>query len=173
MPVFQIGAAVSLVGLYFLDASFAWALFRGYWILSAVVYSLVTITSYVIDPESAARSWLEGILFPGLLSLAVMLYAVYPPIGEALRVALGIPAGGTWIAGMTLFVYAWIALAMGVSYLGRVAERYAPLRRLAPPLILLGGYGAFLCAVTLGSYIKELQGADKTWDKTVKTGKVV
>ena len=37
---------------------------------------------------------------------------------------------------------------------------------------LLGGYGAFLCAVTFASYVKELRGADMKWDKTEKTGKI-
>ena len=42
-----------------------------------------------------------------------------------------------------------------------------------PKLLLeLAGYGAFLCTVTLAAYIREIQGARITWDKTIKTGKV-
>jgi len=35
------------------------------------------------------------------------------------------------------------------------------------------GYGSLLCACTFASYVKELRGAEMTWDKTEKTGKVV
>ncbi|MBL4689555.1 MAG: hypothetical protein JKY37_33515, partial [Nannocystaceae bacterium] len=45
-------------------------------------------------------------------------------------------------------------------------------RRLAPLVLLVGGYGPFLCAVTVGAYIKEFRGAEMKWDKTIKTGKV-
>jgi hypothetical protein len=43
---------------------------------------------------------------------------------------------------------------------------------LAPIALYIGGYGSFLCAVTFGSYMKELLGAEMKWDKTEKTGKV-
>ena len=33
-------------------------------------------------------------------------------------------------------------------------------------------YGPLLCAVTFASYLDELRGADQSWDKTIKTGKV-
>jgi hypothetical protein len=37
---------------------------------------------------------------------------------------------------------------------------------------VIAGYGPFLCAVTLGAYIKEIKGEARTWDKTEKTGKI-
>ena len=81
MPVFQIGAAIGLVGLFFTNAPWAWTLFRAYWIVAALVYLLVTLASYAIDWESARKSWFEGIMFPGAISLAVILSC--PPEGRS------------------------------------------------------------------------------------------
>lgn len=170
MPVFQIGAAVSLWVLYFVDPELSWTLFRGYWIIAALVYLLVTFTSFVVDPESAVKSWAEGFLFPGLISLAVIVYSLWPPPFDVflgwLDLGDGVRACGT------LFLYAWLALAMPLSYFASVLERSERWKWLAAPTLYVSGYGAFLCAVTFAAYIKEWQGAARTWDKTVKTGTV-
>ncbi len=68
MPVFQIAAAGGLLTLLVVDAPLAWALFRGFWIVAAVVYLVVTLSSLVVDAESARRTWDAGVLFPGLVS---------------------------------------------------------------------------------------------------------
>lgn len=169
MPVFQIAAALGLVALFFLDAGWAWGLFRFYWIVSSLVYLLVTLASYAIDPESARKSWLEGILFPGLISLSVIVYSLAPPLFDPLLALVDPgPAGRD---ALVLFLYAWTALCMPASYAAMVAEdRGHP--RLAATLLYLAGYGPFLCAVTFGAYVKEWKGEARKWDKTVKTGKV-
>ena len=169
MPLFQIGASLSLLVLYAVDPARSWVLFRGFWIVSAIVYGVVTGVSFVVDPESAAKSWVEGLLFPGLVSLALIAWAVWPPLLDVPIAWVDPPA---WVRGAgTLFSYAWLSLGMAVSYLAMELEvRRRP--RLAALALYLGGYGAFLCAVTFGSYVKEWQGASRTWDKTVKTGKV-
>mgnify|MGYP001402246047 CR=1 FL=1 len=169
MPVFQIGTAVGLLGLYSLDPPWAWTVFRGYWIVASLVYLLVTFSSYVIDWESAQKSWVEGIVFPGLISLVVIAYALVPPLFDSW---LGLVPFPRWVeGGVVLFLYLWTALSMPVSYFAMLAEDHGH-HRLATVLLYLAGYGPFLCAVTFGAYVKEWQGADKTWDKTVKTGKV-
>ncbi len=171
MPLFQIGATVSLVSLFFLNAPLAWALFRGFWILSAVVYLFITLTSFVVDPESTRKSWLEGFLFPGLVSLGVISYSLWPPLWAPLLGWLALTSGGLMHSAGVLFLYAWLSLAMVATYAAMRLEARG-WRRSGMVLLYLGGYGAFLCAVTFGSYIKELTGAARTWDKTVKTGKV-
>jgi cellulose synthase/poly-beta-1,6-N-acetylglucosamine synthase-like glycosyltransferase len=172
MPLFQISASLSLITLFFVDAPLAWTLFKGLWLTSAIAWVLVTVGSYVVDPESARKSWLEGIIFPGLISLSVIAYALWPSVIVLVPDALCPTEGSLAHSILVLFLYAWLSLAMAVSFLAMVAEQSTHFRWLANPLLLLGGYGAFLCAVTFGSYVKELQGAAKTWDKTVKTGKV-
>lgn len=173
MPVFQILAATSLITLYFLNPPLAWKLFSGFWILAAVVYVIVTISSFVVDPESGARTWVEGLMFPGIISLGIIVYSLYPPIFAPL---LAFIPGADTIVGTSLrvFIYAWIGLGMAVSWGAKELEvRGGKLGKwLAPYVLQVGGYGPFLCAVTFASYIKELLGAEMKWDKTVKTGKV-
>lgn len=171
MPVFQITASLSLITLYFMNAPLAWMLFRSYWIIAAVVYLLVTFISFAIDPESAKKSWREGFLFPGLVSLGVIAFAFFPAIGEWLGQLTGVHNGDVIFEITILTLYAWLGLSMAVAYSAKAMEG-TRLERLAPAVLCFAGYGPFLCAVTFGSYMKELMGASMTWDKTVKTGKV-
>lgn len=171
MPVFQITAALSLVALYFIDEDLSWALFRGYWILAALVYLFVTAASLAIDAESGRKSWAEGLLFPGLISLSIIVYSLIPSLVEPV-VELALGSHETLRTIGVLVMYLWLALSMLVSYGALICERRSRLAWLAPALLLVGGYGSLLCAVTLGAYIKEWTGASRTWDKTVKTGKV-
>ncbi len=173
MPVFQIGAALSLITLYFINEPLSWALFRGFWIIAAAVYLVVTLTSYAVDTESAARTWLEGILFPGLISLSIVLYSLWPPMFQPLIALLNLPPEGLILGAFRLFLYAWLALSMLVSWGAKELERRGGWRkRIAPAVLYLGGYGPLLCAVTFAAYLKQLLGAEMKWDKTVKTGKV-
>jgi len=172
MPVIQIAAAVSLDVLFFLDPAWAWSLFRSFWILSGLVYLVITLCSLVIDPVSARKSWRQGFLFPGWMSLSVIVYTLWPPLIDSSFALFDLELGTQGRTLLTLFLYSWLALGMVVSYAGCVVEQHPRWRWLAPALLHLGGYGALLCAVTFGAYVKELQGADKTWDKTIKTGKV-
>jgi cellulose synthase/poly-beta-1,6-N-acetylglucosamine synthase-like glycosyltransferase len=172
MPIFQIAAACSLLALYFLDQNVAWTVFRALWILAGAVYVLVTIMSYVVDPESARKSWLEGILFPGVISLSVIVYCLVPWVVDPIIQWIDPAPGGVLQVATILFLYAWVALSMAVAYAAKVAESKPRLKRFAPTLLYLSGYGPFLCAVTFGSYMKEFFGASMVWDKTEKTGKV-
>lgn len=165
-PVFQLAATAGLLALYFLDGPLAWLLFQGLWIIAGIDYLVVLGIALVLDPWSGRRSWREGILFPGVVSLAIITVALLPPLE---RMWSGFPA--TAEAVLTLFAYAWVGACMPVAYLARAAERRPRLRWLSRPLLLVGGYGAFLSAVTFGAYVKEWKGAAMTWDKTVKTGK--
>ncbi len=170
MPVLQIGATVGLLMLLVLDPPLAWMLFRGFWILAGLVYLIVTAVSLAIDVESARKSWMEGILFPGLISLAVIVTSLWPPLLTPLAPFL--PASGTGLHTLGLVgLYSWLSASMLVAYSAKQVEARG-YQRLSSVLLLLAGYGAFLCAVTFASYIKEWQGAARTWDKTEKTGKV-
>lgn len=167
MPVLQIGTAIGLLGLYVMDPVFAWSLFRAYWIVAAIVYLLVTLASYAIDGESARKSWWEGVIFPGALSWLVIVYSLCPPLFAPLGALVSAGA----LEALTVFLYAWTALCLPASYGALWLERrgYPNAARWA---LYVAGYGPFLCAVTFGAYVKEATGAARTWDKTVKTGKV-
>lgn len=174
MPLFQIGAATGLIALFFLDQPLSWLLFRGLWIIAGMVYLIVTLVSFVVDPESAAKSWREGFLFPGIVSLGIISYSLFPPLWTPVLDAVGFESQSLLGMISVLALYSWQALSMLVAYLGKVAEGIGNRlgNILACGLLYLSGFGAFLCAVTFGAYVKEIQGAEMTWDKTVKTGKV-
>jgi cellulose synthase/poly-beta-1,6-N-acetylglucosamine synthase-like glycosyltransferase len=174
MPLLMIGGSAALVTLFFVDFGWSWTLFRALWIASALTYLFVTFYAFTIDPAIARRAWLQGLLYPGVVSLVIIAYSLYPPI-------LGIPAlarvtpearpDSLGVNAVVLLLYAWLALCMAVGYGAKLAaqrERHG----LARALVYAGGYGPLLCAVSLASYVSELKGSDLKWDKTVKTGKV-
>lgn len=172
MPLFQIGASIGLCALYFVDAEAAWTLFRSFWVVSAVVYVFITLTSLAIDTESARKSIVEGLAFPGLVSLSINVYALFPFLIEPVGSVVASQASSVTVMILTLLIYSWLTLAMVVAYGAKVFEAHGRLSWVAPAALWVAGYGSFLCAVTFASYVKELRGSAMTWDKTEKTGKV-
>lgn len=177
MPLCMLAATSGLLTLYVLDPPRAWEVFRLLWIWHAVVYVFVTAMSFAMDPITGRRTWLQGIFFPGVISLGMILYSVAPEqIGLALTRAVeaaGMPVTAGLIDGARLLSYLWVTVAMAVAYAARwVSGRFRGNRLLPTLLLRLSGYGAFLCSVTVAAYVREIQGAGLTWEKTVKTGKV-
>ena len=176
MPVFMILAATGLVCLFFINFPLSWILFRYYWVLNVIVYVFVTLFSFLIDPQSAKNSWIQGIIFPGLISLSIIIISYIPGLLEYL--ILEGKHYDTWkslklsTVIIILFLYAWLALSMLAAYFAKVIENIPYLRVLTQPLLTVTGYGPLLCAITLNSYISELIGKDLKWDKTEKKGKV-
>lgn len=177
MPLFMIGASIGLLSLYFIDYPLAWRLFNSLWILNALTFLLVTLFSFLIDPEVGKRCWFQGVMFPGVISLLIILYTCFPPLYEVIiynwLASHGMVIGDAVIQPLILFLYAWLSLCMYFAYLAKVIEKKGRLGKfLAPLLIYVSGYGALLCAVSFASYILELKGAESKWDKTEKSGKV-
>lgn len=176
LPVFMILASASLIILYFSAFAVAWTVFHVLWIINALTFVFITAFVLMIDPVTGRHTWLEGILFPGAISLAIIVAACFPRLLRMIFYDvlphLGIVLTVAERRGLVLFAYAWLAGAMLVAYLGKVAEPRRFGRLLSPVLIYVGGYGPLLCACTVASYVKELRGAEMTWDKTEKTGKV-
>jgi len=176
LPVFMIAASSGLVALFFINFPLSWATFRLLWIVNAISFAFITSYSFMIDPTTAKVAWKEGLLFPGLVSVTIILYTVFPRLfHELFRVGsglTGIPLDGLVVRSVILFAYAWLGLCMVVAWLGKVVEHRAGGRWLSPLCVYVAGYGPLLCAVTFTSYIKEARGAEMKWDKTIKTGKV-
>ena len=177
MPVFMILGSVGLIGLFFLGHVWAPLAFRVLWGITFISYLFQTLFSFAIDPRAARRSWFEGIAFPGLLSLGVMILAVVGP--KAFTGSAQWPSPGGWsswseIAGQigVIVILGWSALstlaAWGVYRLDRAG---AP-KWLRNILLVLVGYGPLLCAISLGATIGQLRSADLKWDKTIKSGRV-
>lgn len=176
MPFFMIGASVGLCALFFVDFKLSWVLFRLLWILNVIVYMFVTLFSFTVDPESAKRSWIQGIIFPGLISLAIIILSVIPNyldnlVAEAL-LSNNAKSLTAFIYGFVLFIYMWLSLCMLCAYGAYRAEQADMPTALIYAMALISGFGPLLCAITFASYISELRGASLTWDKTEKKGNV-
>lgn len=176
MPLIMIGAASGLVILYFIDFPLSWKLFNLLWVTNAITYLFVTLFSFLIDTYTARRAWAEGFLFPGIISLFVIAYAVYPPLFTEVVPALMASRGwfltGGQVQALILFVYAWLALCMPFAYAAKWVEKRKGVGWSAPLILYVAGYGPLLCAITFASYVAELKGQEMKWDKTEKTGKV-
>lgn len=174
LPVAMVLSSVGLIGLFLLQSDLTNLVFRTLWITAACAYVYTIALAVQLDGATGLRSWREAILFPGLISIVVMVAAFFPGLLEVRVPALfGLvltPAGET---GIMLFAYAWIAVSMVFAWLAKVVESTGIGRVLTPLLIYLVGYGPLLCAITVDSYIKEFRRADAVWDKTEKTGRVL
>jgi hypothetical protein len=116
-----------------------------------------------VDPRVGLKVWREALLFPGAISLTVLVAATFPGL---------VPWGGGTSTGWTLFVYSWLVLCVPMAFLVRRLERSRWGHRLAPLGLYLVGFGPMMCAITVDAYLKEFRGAAMTWDKTEKTGRV-
>ncbi|MDM7832319.1 glycosyltransferase [Cellulomonas edaphi] len=174
LPVAMTAAALGLVLLYFVDREVARHTFEAFWWVAVITYVFITVCTLLLDRETARRSWLQGLLFPGIGSLVVMLAAWVPGLWEE-RVPdlLGIEVSSLSIEVMTLIFYSWSLIAMLGAWVIRAVERLPAGRWPSRVLLYVLGFGPMLCAITIDAYVKQWRGASAQWDKTVKTGRVV
>ena len=158
MPVLMLLSSAALVALFALDRSASTDVFRALWAANLVAYLLITLSTFALDPATARRTWWEGITFPGLISLAIIVYAAFPEL-----VDLG--------TGLLLFTYVWLSASMAAAYLVKRLEE-TRLSWCARPLLYVVGYGPLLCAISAAAYLKQLRGTEMTWEKTEKTGRL-
>ena len=177
LPVTLLVASAALVALYFVDNPLSHTAFRALWIINVITYVFLLSYSLLIDPQVGRRSWRQGALFPGVISLLIMATVLLShQVSWMVRRGLaefGVTYGHAAPAAEVLFTYVWLAASMGVAYLAKVVEgESGPRRHLSAALLYLAGYGSLLCAITLAAYAKEFRGAEAVWDKTEKTGKI-
>lgn len=174
LPVALVSATVGLVTIYVIDATDAARVFSVLWWVGSGAYLFITATTLLIDPATARRTALEGILFPGIGTL-IVLSAAWDPTLWAERVpglfGLQMTETGRW--WLLLLLYSWGVIAMVLARLLANIERVPGGRYVAIMLLYVVGFGPMLCAITLDAYIKEWRGASREWDKTVKTGRVL
>jgi len=176
MPVMIILSSAALVALWIIDRRLSEQTFLGLWFFVGFVYFYVTITSLCLDKEVARRTWLQGFCFPGLVSVALILYGVFGTIfaafigGALSTIGLGSDSGAAQY--LLLGADIWLTAAMILAPLLRHLENVPVLAWAAKPLLYIIGYGPFLCAVTLRSYWEGLFNKDLVWDKTEKSGNI-
>ncbi len=177
LPVTLLLASAALVALYFVDNQLSHSAFRALWIINVITYVFLLSYTLLIDPQSGRRSWRQGVLFPGLVSLVIMasvlLSAQVNWLARRALVDTGIGYDHAVVTAEILFTYVWLAGSMAVAYLAKVIERDSgPGKYLSQVLLYVAGYGSLLCVITLTAYLKQLSHAEATWDKTTKTGKI-
>ena len=141
------------------------------WGLILLSYLFQTLFSFAIDPATARRSWFEGIAFPGLLSLGIMLLAV---VGlDIFGGSAAWPRSGSWSwrDSAILAIMGWSAISTFLAWVVYRLEKAGCPKAVRNVLLVLVGYGPLLCAISLAAIVAQLRNADLKWDKTIKSGK--
>jgi cellulose synthase/poly-beta-1,6-N-acetylglucosamine synthase-like glycosyltransferase len=171
MPVFMILSSLGVLGLYYLNPSWAFDAFTIVWSTTFIAYLFETLFSFAIDPQTARRAWIEGIAFPGLFSLCVMLIAIsgLPLLSGSADWMRG--DGWSWRDVPIQIILGWTAIStIGAWLVYRIDRAGAP-KWLRNIFLLFIGYGPLMCAVGFAAIVAELRKTDLKWDKTVKSGK--
>src|ERR1700735_559719 len=155
LPFMMICASASLVTLFFIDFTLAWSAFHVLWITNVITYVFITSFALQIDPQTGRRVLRQALLFPGVISVFIIVTAVLSdPIlwltVHALRL-ISVTATPTEVHALELFTYSWLAGCMGVSYLAKLAEKRWLGRFISPALLYIGGFGPPLCGLHLAA----------------------
>jgi cellulose synthase/poly-beta-1,6-N-acetylglucosamine synthase-like glycosyltransferase len=176
MPLFIVMATTGLVTLFFIDRPLAIESFKALWALTGFTYLFVTFSSFLLDTETSRRCWREGLLFPGLINLFLIMAGLFGPIFAAhfqdQMQAVGLSGEGLAPQLILLAADLWLTFSMVAAYGLKKLEEWGRVPWLVPPLIYVVGYGPLLCTVTVAAFLQELRGAEMRWDKTEKTGNV-
>jgi cellulose synthase/poly-beta-1,6-N-acetylglucosamine synthase-like glycosyltransferase len=175
-PILMVLNAIALSVLYFIHYGEAGALLRVFWISNALSWVAITVFGLLADRTTARHAWLQAVVFPGLVSVGIIMYTILPGVSISLINDLLRPFHWS-LTPMAqhqevLFASIWSAACMVVAVMARGVERRLGLKRLALALVYLGGYGPLLCAIGFTAYIKELRGSEIRWEVTKKTGKM-
>ncbi|MGB7423820.1 MAG: glycosyltransferase family 2 protein [Ornithinimicrobium sp.] len=176
LPLIMVAVSIALTLMWFLEPSVANLLFRSYWSVTALAFVFTTTFAMLLAPEVTRRSWFQAVMFPGLVSLAIIAWVLAPrPMYSLVRTVttgVGLEWSDQTRSLLALAAYLWSAGCMVAAWLSYRLDRFTALRPLQPLLIFFIGFGPLLCAITFAAYVAQLRGAATTWDKTEKTGKV-
>lgn len=173
-PLFMIMTTIGLIGLEIQHADWAWTIFGTMRRIGMVVFLFETSFCLLIDPATARRTWLEGLTFPGLISLGLMVIFFIPEHMSPFFDRLLYETTLRWTAydALKQFMYLWISLCMLAAWGVLQIEKKGAPRWLRNALLVLVGYGPLLCAISLTALATVWRKNGMRWDKTVKSGKV-
>ena len=163
MPVVMVTTSAGLLTLFALDRQLAGDVFGAAAFIPVAAFVFMVALTLSLDPQAARRIWPAALLFPGGISLAVLVVAVAPSL---------LDLTGAAATACTLFVYSWLALCMPAAWAVRRLEATWA-QPLVPVLVQLVGFGPLMCAITVDAFVKEFRGAAATWEKTEKVGRVL
>jgi cellulose synthase/poly-beta-1,6-N-acetylglucosamine synthase-like glycosyltransferase len=171
MPAFMIMSSAGVIGLYYLRPPWAWAVFTIVWSATFVAYLFETLFSFAIDPPTGSRTWFEGLVFPGVISLGIMLVAV-----SGLTLFSGaadwIEAGRwSWRDIPIQLILAWNGISTIAAWAVYRLDRAGAPKWLRNFFLIVVGYGPLMCAITFAAMVAQYRNADMRWDKTMKSGK--
>lgn len=173
MPLCMVFTSIGLNALYLIDFRLSWFFFRAFASVSLVSCLFTSIFSIFIDSKTAKRTWLAGLLFPGLISIAHMFISILPHQAQCLidyclkDFSFRVDSGY-----FLIWVNTWISLCMFMAWVTYRLDRLSVSKTLTNILLLLVGYGPLLCAITFSAYSSVVMKRPMKWNKTIKTGKV-
>ncbi|WP_092972859.1 glycosyltransferase [Actinopolyspora lacussalsi] len=168
-PALMVASSCALLFLLFTDSGRSWFAFHALWVINLASYLFTTLLSLVIDRSTARRCWREALIFPGVISVLILIVTAAPNFFVPLFNDWGLGLNPDSPHSLMGFVYSWLALAMPIAWLAKLVES-TRLRPLAPVLIQLTGYGSLLAACTVAAFVSELRHSEQRWDKTEKAG---
>lgn len=168
-PIIMIISALGWAGLFFLEDDHAFTAFFYLSSVSFFVYLYTTIFAILVDRRTARLSWLEGVLYPGMISLTILLFSTDPTFFFKLfSNLLNINNTQLFEECLLFFMEEWSLLCMVFAY-GVFRLEYAGLStKITNFLLIIVGYGPFLCTINLAAYIAEIKQPNLRWDKTEK-----
>jgi cellulose synthase/poly-beta-1,6-N-acetylglucosamine synthase-like glycosyltransferase len=176
MPLFMLMSTVGLVTLFFTDRELSVSAFEALWALTGGTFLFVTLSSIGMDPKTGKRCWREGLLFPGLINLCLILFGLFGPVITTVFASqldsIGLNGGQPASSYVLLFADLWLTLSIGAAYLLVRLDRWGRVPWIVAPLLYLVGYGPLLCAFTVAGYLAELRGKEQVWEKTEKVGRI-
>lgn len=168
-PFIMILSAIGLVGLYVINPDYSTQIFFYLMSVSLFVYMYTTLFAILIDNRTSKLSWLEGIMYPGIISLLILIFSVNPDFFMH-QIDLLLPVGSSaqYHAYLLLFMFTWSGFCMLFAWLIYRLELAGLPTRITNALIFIVGYGPLLCAVNLSAYMAEIRKTSPRWDKTEK-----
>lgn len=172
-PVIMIISALGLVGLFILDKEHSSHIFFYIASVSLFVYLYTTLFSILVDRRTSSLSWLEGILYPGLISLFILAVSVNPDFFfKQLSYLVGTSNPKRLNEMVLLFMETWSALCMFWAWLIFRLEYAGVPTPITNFLLTIVGYGPLLCTINLSAYIAEIKHPNLIWDKTDKVSSI-
>ncbi|WP_165481221.1 glycosyltransferase family 2 protein [Legionella jordanis] len=168
-PIIMILSAIGLVGLFFLSKEHSAHIFFYLASLSLFVYLYTTLYAIIVDRKTSRLSWLEGILYPGIISLSILLFSINPEfVLRQLNLLFNTQSSTKFNTFILLFMETWSAFCMIWAWLIFRLEFAGVSSKITNFLLLIVGYGPLLCAINLSAYIAEIKRPTLKWDKTEK-----
>ncbi|MDP1604268.1 MAG: glycosyltransferase family 2 protein [Legionella sp.] len=168
-PIVMIFSAVGLVGLFILNKQHSVHIFFSLVSVSFFVYLYTTLLAILVDKRTSRLSWLEGIFYPGLISIIILLISLNPVFFfNLLNYFFNLEETTTLNNWLLLFMETWSALCMFWAWIVFRLEYIGLPPAVSNFLLFIVGYGPLLCAINLAAYIAEIKNPNLKWDKTEK-----